>query len=560
MKSQNIIRKMLEMIDTLIEAGDHIYKIAIEEYYVNFCELCNTMVEMVDSIHRSIKSIKQNGNLALNTDLQCESIIDSLNNIIMYSKSRSPKLQQKIEFELIPLLKDMYLQLYFWGCIYPDKNKMKKYYENEMVDLSANNYIDEAEATGRYKYDISIIVLAYNKLEYTKLCIESLFEYVPKTLNYELILVNHGSTDGTKEYFESLSPTKQLDILKNGGGLGAVYRIVEGKYVLLISNDVLVTENAINNMIKCIQSDNSIAWVVPATPNVSNFQNIDISYNNIKEMYEYSSKNNISNIYKWEQRTKLCNPIDLKESKKFFSRQGLGWGGYFHSLNSVSFPDDKLSLALRRKGYKMMLAKDAYCYHFGSVTLKEENANYKDNKGNKGEAAFYLEGRKEFYSVFGIDPWGTGFCWDKNLFKYLPCNEVGHVDVLGINCGIGSNPLKVRESIKENAHNLDVKIYNITDEKCYIEDLKGVSDVAQYVESIENVESIFKGKKFKYLIFESKLEIYKDPLKIIEKLKRKLQKNGAISIKTSDETLRAKIKSNNIKAIESGEWIIFSSI
>lgn len=558
-KNENIVKKILQNIDHLIETGKYIYEMSEKGRHDNLDKICNTMLEALHCMNETIKNMKQNSQLSTSADLQCESIIASLENIVIYSKSRSSKFSKKIQFEFIPLLKDMYLQMYFWECIYPDKEKMKMYYEKEMIELSSNNFIDEAENNNEYKYDLSIVVLAYNKLEYTKLCIESLFKYVPSSLNYELLLVNHGSSDGTKEYFESLSPTKQLDIFKNGGAGKTLFRIIEGKYVLTISNDVLVTENAITNMINCMESDDNIAWVVPTTPNVSNLQTIDGNYEDMSEMYKFASKNNISNPCLWEQRAKLCNPIDLKRSKVYFSSKGIGWGGCFHTLINHSFPDDTQSLLLRRNGHKMMLAKDAYCYHFGSVTLKGETKNYKDREGNKGENTFYLQGRKDFYNAFGIDPWGTGFCWDPVLFQYLPCNEKVHIDVLGINCGIGSNPLKIKENIKKNVHNLDVKVYNITDEKCYIEDLKGVSDKAEYVESIENIEAIINTKKYNYIIFEGKFETYRNLMEITKTILTKLQKNGFLSIKTSTNKAKNQIKKVSSNVIEVGDWIIINN-
>ena len=131
--------------------------------------------------------------------------------------------------------------------------------------------------------------------------------------------MNHGSTDGTKEYFESIAPTKQLDILINGGGLGAFTRIIEGKYYLEVTNDVIVTENAIANMIRCMESDEKIAWVVPTTPNVSNFQTIPAEYKTIDEMHAFARKNNqFSDPYRWEQRARLCNPISLRRTSVAF--------------------------------------------------------------------------------------------------------------------------------------------------------------------------------------------------------------------------------------------------
>ena len=68
---------------------------------------------------------------------------------------------------------------------------------------------------------VSIYFQAYNHLEdYTKPAIEALFRYT-KDIDYELILVDNGSTDGTFEYFKSLDhPRKRIyRITKNIGAL-----------------------------------------------------------------------------------------------------------------------------------------------------------------------------------------------------------------------------------------------------------------------------------------------------------------------------------------------------
>lgn len=555
-KDQFVVTQILEMIETLIEASEYLGNLVSENNYVVFENISSDINNMISSIHNAMLNIKEKENVYTNIDIACESAQYSLSRIMILSKARSQNTMKKIEFELIPILEDMYLQLYFWGCIYPEPKKMKDYYENEILRLCSNKYIDQAEKNGNYKYDISIIITGYNKLEYTKICIENFLKYVPSDINYELILINHGSTDNTKEYFESIAPTKQLDILKNGSSPSVGFRIIEGKYFLSISNDVLITKDSIANMIRCIESDENIAWVVSSTPNVSNLQAIESNYNNIEDMHKFACKNNKSNPYRWEQRTRLCNPIDIRRSNICLSSSGIGWGGYFHSSTMMSFPDDKLSLLLRRKGYKIVLAKDSYCYHFGSITLKDETKEYKGKAGNDGQQAFYDVGRKEFQEVFGIDPWGIGYCWDPALIQHLPCHESGHVDILGINCGIGSNPLKIKESIKENTHNLDVITYNVTDEECHIEDLKGVSDIAEYINDFSCINDVFGDKKFKYIIFESKLETYKNPLEIIFTLKNRTINDGIIAIKTMDKSLKLKIKNSYSKAIQSKDWLI----
>ena len=53
------------------------------------------------------------------------------------------------------------------------------------------------------KPEVSMVVVCYNNLEYTRKCIDSILLYTD--ILYELIVVNNGSTDDTKEYLEAIS-------------------------------------------------------------------------------------------------------------------------------------------------------------------------------------------------------------------------------------------------------------------------------------------------------------------------------------------------------------------
>ncbi|MEG1635878.1 MAG: glycosyltransferase [Cellulosilyticaceae bacterium] len=538
-------KRILGQIEEYHEVSEILIRLIKGEDYQTFDqEGMQLLGELVEVYEEFVRLKEEEPELEAATI--CECIVESLRCVLRLALARSPKTLAKIEFEVIPLVEELYTHFYFKGCVVGDKEKTRHYLITEKPKLYSNKYLKIARETGVYTYELSIIVVAYNKLEMTKCCVESLLSYVPKDLSYELILLNHGSTDGTKEYFESIAPTKQLDLYKNGGGMHAVHRIVEGKYQLIISNDVLVTENAIANMLACMKSDEKIQWVVPTTPNISNLQSISTEYKTLEEMYNFASQNNVQDPYRWEQRARLCDPIAM--SKDVWDV--LSHTSYFDNWLGFSFPDDKTSLALRRKGYKMMLAKDAYCYHFGSQTLKEEIA-----KKSGGADDFYRTGRKKFQEECGIDPWGTGFCWGFEPLILLPCNLEGHIDLLGINCGIGSNPLKIKEYIKELTHNTDVTLYNVTDDFSYILDLEGVSDEAKYVEHMKELPQVLEGKQFDYILFESKLKEYENPCHMIEQIMRNfLKENGIFAFTLGRSDLKEELtnKYPNLKNL--GAW------
>ncbi|RLI48415.1 MAG: hypothetical protein DRP09_21470, partial [Candidatus Thorarchaeota archaeon] len=82
----------------------------------------------------------------------------------------------------------------------------------------------------------SIIIPVYNKIEYTRQCINALLRITPLNL-FELVIVNNASTDGTKEYLDQLSQQiNNIKVIHNQKNLGFAKacnqgaKIAEGKY------------------------------------------------------------------------------------------------------------------------------------------------------------------------------------------------------------------------------------------------------------------------------------------------------------------------------------------
>lgn len=93
---------------------------------------------------------------------------------------------------------------------------------------------------------VSIVILTWNGIEYTKQCLESLKKYTVYE-NYEIIIVDNGSTDGTIEYLKTLT---DITFIENGENLGfvkgnnvALNRIKdENCDVILLNNDMIITQ------------------------------------------------------------------------------------------------------------------------------------------------------------------------------------------------------------------------------------------------------------------------------------------------------------------------------
>lgn len=530
---------ILEVIEKLVLCCENLLGRSAGEILKVFEE--TAFVDLLDKIHKFYESGKLSGEYKT-AMAEILSVKASAVRVADFAAREEEKAAKKLEFELLPLLENLRLQFFYTQCL-EDEEARKKFWEKDYRRFYKNRYVEKAEKTGKYKYDLSIIVVGYNKLEYTKMCVESLKRYLPEGISCELIFLNHGSSDGTKEYFESQKLDKQVDIEVNRGcGMVSSF-IVEGKYTLAISNDVLVTKNAIENMYTCITSDEKIGWVVPTTPNVSNLQTIESDYTTIQEMYEFAEKNNISNPKRWEEKLRLCNPLTMMKSTINYEVASK----LSSSVESIAFPDDKRSLELRRAGYKLILAKDAYCYHFGSVTIENQVGSVLRMEIR------YCKGRIDFLKEYGIDPWGYGMAYDVYLMQELERKNVFALNILGINSGLGGNPLKLKDICGKRQ---ETKVTYLTQYGMYWEDVKALGDKAYRVKEWTEADKVLTGQ-YDYILLENGIGL--SNVKKIVELTKLLTKQGRLLVRVEEEKLAGavaeicKVK-EIIKGI-SGYWL-----
>lgn len=430
----------------------------------------------------------------------CDCALESLKDINTLVNINLEKTEWKLEYELGAIIETAMMQFYYWGIV--EENPEKK---EEFLQFVENTDTFEVlkGVEKDFPCDLTIVVTGYNKLEYTKQCVESVLENIPSNITYELVLVNHGSNDGTKEYFESVKNAKVINILINGALPGVVFKaFFRGKYSLSISNDIVVGKNAIENLYRSVMEHLEYGYVVPTTPAISNLQTISANYKSLEEFKVFTEKNNFYEEKRHEERVRLCNPVDIMPTE-LRAKSSLEMYEDKMCIKSVfSFPDDKNSLWMRRNGYKCILAKDAYCHHFGSVTLKTYLGD------EKKQQEFYNEGREAFFLRYGVDPWGIGCCYDLKLFSKWKFPIVKQVSILGINCGLGSNSLKVKEILKENGVE-QVILYNATQEGRYFYDLQGVSDEAFLFWDLRDIVARTGIRKYNYIVVEDIIQANK---------------------------------------------------
>ncbi len=95
--------------------------------------------------------------------------------------------------------------------------------------------------------DVSIIIVNYNTKELTRNCINSVFSK-SSGIDFEIILVDNASTDGSIEAFSGDSRISFVALSKNlGFGMAnnEGFKIAKGKYVFCLNPDTILLNNAI---------------------------------------------------------------------------------------------------------------------------------------------------------------------------------------------------------------------------------------------------------------------------------------------------------------------------
>lgn len=418
----------------------------------------------------------------------------------------------KIEFQLFPFLRLLKECFYFWGMIYPDQDKMERYYQQEFAEHFKNLYAGEDQAL---PFRLSIVIPAYNHLETTKQCIKCLMRETDfNKLNAELILIDHGSTDGTLEYFESLGIKKVIHFKRNARMqmLTLLFQVCQGRYIAFINNDILVTRNWAEILLNCLESDPNIIAAAASTPNISNLQSCGVPSYGPEEFVAWASQHNKSDPSKWSDRTRLMPSLGMYQ---LAAVNKIGFADpYFYSME---YWDDDFSLRARRAGFRQVLCGDVACYHFGSKTGRE--AQVKENT--------LVYGRELFLKKNGVDAWGSGFCYDYNAIQIIKNMISGQNSpkILCLDCGMGDTPMQIQNELRRLQQTSE--LYQITSQRAYLPDLKPHSKEAVFVpELVEGCNEEFGTAQFHLAYLGRDIGRYENCVALLETVRRRLAPGG----------------------------------
>lgn len=379
--------------------------------------------------------------------------------------------------------------------------------------------------------ELSIAVISYNRIEKTKICIENLIKNTK--LPYHLILIDSGSEPDVMEYYKSV-PYENKTIIRITKNINANFSFLvamqnlKSKYCAIVSNDVVITENAISNLLKCMKSANNIGWVSPVSSNVSNLQQVDLAFSTLEEMNEKAAKFNISNPLKWHERMSLMPAIFFYKKECIDIVGGFDYG-FFHD-----FADDDMARRLNRAGYQTILCKDTWVHHD-----HQYNATQKESM----KQALSLEsGRKNFMQkYYGLDAWDDIRNFETEFISNIkePEENGSKPCVLGVDTRCGTPILEIRNKLRE---------YGLTETTCdaftskakYFFDLQTICNEVT-CDRIDFLSDYYDNESYDYILVGEPINTYSNPYLVLKHLFGLLKPKGTLLIK-----LRNTANQNNL--------------
>jgi GT2 family glycosyltransferase len=221
---------------------------------------------------------------------------------------------------------------------------------------------------------VSIIIPVYNQEKYTNACIESI---KANTEDYEITIVDNGSSPSISEALHII-PNIDFPLIRNEENLGfpkAVNQGIEvakGDIIVIINNDTIVTPH----WLEILQGhlSNGLDIVGACTNSSSGPQQVLIDqYNDLETLYEAAESNRKKNegqSFPYHRIVFICVAIKREVIDKI--------GLLDEIYTPGNFEDDDYCMRAIEAGFKIGIAKDCYVHHFGSITHKAMDINYRE--------------------------------------------------------------------------------------------------------------------------------------------------------------------------------------
>lgn len=403
-----------------------------------------------------------------------------------------------------------------WYLDYQKLSEEEVYYAKHATeDYSTLKFLRDSGRLEKDSYT-SIIILSYNALDYTKLCIESIRKHTrPGT--YEIIVIDNDSKDGSAEWLKMQDDIRLIANKENVGfpkGCNQGMKIARGTEILLLNNDTIVTPRWLDNMLAALYSQSNVGAVGCLTNHCSNEQSINLGYDSLEGLEAAAEAFNQTNSDKWYPWLLLVG-FCLLFKREVYERIG----ELDEAFSPGNFEDDDYCLRMRQAGYELLLCGDTYIHHFGSVAFSGKNNPKQQREKERKYQEIIKKNRAYFLQKWKIT---EKYHMSDEMITSM-ANEINQgKDILVVNCDQAYNLFWLRRQ------NSNLRLYGLTDSEVGMQVAGKTFPVYACKDYQQGLAKHFTDQKFDRIALLGNARAMSEGEKLIHTLRASLTENGIL--------------------------------
>jgi GT2 family glycosyltransferase len=256
---------------------------------------------------------------------------------------------------------------------------------------------------GKENRTADIIIPVYNQFHYTRTLLEGIYRY--SDIPFHIYIIDNASTDETvdlqKIYTRDITIVRNLENRGWCGGVNQGIQMGMSPYVVIMNNDVEVSQDWLGNLLRFLDTHPRIGAVGPLNSNVRDWQCVDRVREKIVPQIPHfftEDPHERNRILSYHFRHA---GILVEGMLAFFcvalKRRTIDAVGLLDEAFSSGGDDDDYCRRLRKAGFVLGLALDTYVVHHSNTTQRTVFNEARRRELRKSNLARLKQKHPEFY-------------------------------------------------------------------------------------------------------------------------------------------------------------------